>query len=52
MLVGAAYMNATPDGRIDETTDENDSSFQGIDLEDKNILELDIVSPSEKHQRQ
>ena len=47
MLVWAAYMNATPDGRIDETTDENDSSFQGIDLEAKNILEQDIVSPSE-----
>lgn len=50
MLVWAAYMNATPDGRIDEITDENDSRFQGIDLEAKNILESDIVSPNEiKH---
>lgn len=47
MLVWAAYMNATPDGKIDEITNENDSSFQGIDLEAKNILEQDFITPNE-----
>lgn len=48
MLVWAAYMNATPDGKIDELTSEDDQLFQGIDLEFKtNPFESNMISPNE-----
>ncbi|RBT66250.1 hypothetical protein EA82_02763 [Enterococcus hirae] len=47
MLVWVAYMNATPDGRIDELTPPNDSNFQGIDLETDDLLNEPGVTPND-----
>ncbi|WP_205067916.1 hypothetical protein, partial [Bacteroides cellulosilyticus] len=46
-LIWAAYMNATPDGRIDELTNENDPSFQGIDLERTDFINGMGVTPND-----
>lgn len=47
MLVWAAYMNATPDGRIDETTSDNDPNFQGINLETDGLINEPGVTPND-----
>ena len=47
ILVWAAYMNATPDGRIDDTTAKDDSSFQGIDLETNNLINGIDITPND-----
>lgn len=47
ILVWAAYMNATPDGRIDELTDKSNPNFQGIDLETKQLVNEPGVSPND-----
>lgn len=47
LLVWAAYMNATPDGRIDELTDKNDPDFLGINLEVENWLTEPGITPND-----
>ncbi|WP_256624815.1 YiiX/YebB-like N1pC/P60 family cysteine hydrolase, partial [Enterococcus faecium] len=47
ILVWAAYMNATPDGRIDELTDKSNPNFQGIDLETKQLVNEPGVNPND-----
>ncbi len=46
-LVWAAYMNATPDGRIDDRTPEYYPNFQGIDLETDDLLNEPGVTPND-----
>ncbi|WP_301359070.1 C40 family peptidase [Enterococcus spodopteracolus] len=48
MLVWAAYMNATPDGNIDDLTPGDDPNFQGIDLESKDDpFESPTITPND-----
>ncbi|MBO1086803.1 MULTISPECIES: C40 family peptidase [Enterococcus] len=48
MLVWAAYMNATPDGNIDDLTPGDDPNFQGIDLESKDDpIEAPSITPND-----
>jgi hypothetical protein len=43
-LVWVAYMNATPDGRINETTHHDSPNFQGIDLEgDAGVIQFGVT---------
>lgn len=48
MLVWAAYMNATPDGNIDDLTPGDDPNFQGIDIESKDdLFESPTITPND-----